>query len=178
MHPTGIINIVGSVGRFLILSALVSLAFIPQKLIAQTSYTVAYTYDAQGRLTSATYDDEWVIRYTYDANNNMTSRVIEAVGPTAAENLSGLPTEFALHASYPNPFNPTATISYDVKNAVNVRLTIFDVLGRQVATLIDEFKAPGRYSKTFNAASWSSGIYFYKVEMGDFRDVKSMLLVK
>ena len=143
-----------------------------------SSYTVAYTYDAQGRLTSATYDDEMVIRYTYDANNNMTSRVTEAVGPTAVEDLSGFPTKFALHPGYPNPFNPTATISYDVKDAVNVRLTIFDVLGRQVITLLDDFRVPGRYSETFNASHLSSGLYFYRVEMGDFRDVKSMLLVK
>ena len=91
---------------------------------------------------------------------------------------STVPTEFTLPPSDPNPFNHMITISHDVKDAVNVRLTIFDVLGRQVTTLLDDFRVPGRYMVTFNASRLSAGLYFYEIKMGDFRDVKSMMLVK
>ena len=147
-------------------------------LMAQAAYTVNYTYDDQGRVTSATYNDETAIRYTYDAIGNLTSRVIEPVGPTYSEEELGLPTRFALHASYPNPFNPTTTISYDVKTAVDVNLVIYDTLGRQVTNVVDAFRVPGRYQEAFDGRALSSGLYFYEIKMGDFRDTKSMMLIK
>jgi hypothetical protein len=108
----------------------------------------------------------------------MTSWVVESLGPTATEDDSDLPKEFALYPSYPNPFNPTTTISYDIREAVDVNLVVFDVVRRRVATVIDRFHVPGRYQEPFDARALSSGIYFFEIKMGDFRGVKSMTLVK
>lgn len=142
-------------------------------------YTVEYTYDVQGRLTRAALSTTYSISYTYDAAGNLLAA--ETGAPVSIEGVgeSGdLPSHFALHDSYPNPFNPTATISFDVKEPARVRLVVHDVLGRRVATLVDEERAPGRYRATFDARGLASGLYLYRIDMGAFRDVKTMLLVK
>ena len=89
-----------------------------------------------------------------------------------------LPQEFALAQNYPNPFNPSTTIRYELPQTAHVRIKIFDVLGRQVETLIDEEKEPGRYNIVVNAADLASGVYFYRIEAGDFRMVRKMLLLR
>jgi hypothetical protein len=88
------------------------------------------------------------------------------------------PAVYLLEQNYPNPFNPTTSISYSIPKAGNVKLTVFDVLGRDVAVLVNEFKTAGSYSLEFNASELSSGVYFYRIEAGDFKDVKKMTLVK
>ncbi len=89
-----------------------------------------------------------------------------------------LPERFRLSQNYPNPFNPNTTIHFDVKARERVLLRVYDVLGRVVATVVDAPYAAGRHRVVFDASALSSGVYFYSIEMGDFRDVKSMLLVK
>jgi beta-glucosidase-like glycosyl hydrolase len=91
-----------------------------------------------------------------------------------------VPTEFALSQNYPNPFNPETTISYQLSVASNVTLKIYDVLGREVATLVDEYKQPGIYSSTFYTlrSSLSSGVYFYRLATPTISITKKMVLVK
>ena len=89
-----------------------------------------------------------------------------------------VPTEFRLYQSFPNPFNPSAQIPFDVKNAVSVKLKIYDIIGREVRTLVDRRMEPGRYHAFFEAGKLPSGIYFYHIEMGRFREVKKMILLK
>ena len=89
-----------------------------------------------------------------------------------------LPQEFALHNAYPNPFNPTATIAYDLKEATNVKLVVFDITGRTVATLVEGWVNEGAHYAVFTAENLSSGIYFYKLNAGSFTDTKKMLLLK
>jgi alpha-glucosidase len=88
------------------------------------------------------------------------------------------PKEFALHQNYPNPFNPTTTINFSIADHNNVTLIVYDILGRKVVTLVNERKAPGRYSLAFDGSSLSSGIYFYKLEAGKFSAIKKLMLVK
>ncbi len=88
------------------------------------------------------------------------------------------PEEFALLQNYPNPFNPTTTIKYSVADVANVKLQVFDILGRNVATLVNDVKTPGAYTVNFNAASLSSGTYFYRIEAGDFTSIRKMMLIK
>jgi endonuclease/exonuclease/phosphatase family metal-dependent hydrolase/uncharacterized protein YdeI (BOF family) len=88
------------------------------------------------------------------------------------------PTAFALEQNYPNPFNPTTTISYALASPSEVKLEVFDVLGRTVATLVNSRQAAGTYSVNFNASRLSSGIYFYRLQAGAFVATKKMLLVK
>ena len=85
---------------------------------------------------------------------------------------------FALHQNYPNPFNPTTTIAFDVPHATNVELTVFDMLGRQIAMLVNKRYEPGRYDVRFDASRFASGVYFYRVRMGDFEQTRKMLLVR
>jgi len=89
-----------------------------------------------------------------------------------------IPQVFSLEQNYPNPFNPTTVIRYSVAEASNVKLQVFDVLGRNVATLVNEVRAPGVYSVNFDATRLSSGTYFYRVEAGDFTSIKKMMLIK
>ena len=91
---------------------------------------------------------------------------------------SKLPFGFELHQNYPNPFNPETTISYKVQAASQVSLKVFDVLGREVATLVNEFQQPGSYVKTLHATSLPSGIYFYRLQAGSFISTKKMILLQ
>jgi hypothetical protein len=78
----------------------------------------------------------------------------------AGEGPAGIPGTFALYQNYPNPFNPATQVRYDVPVASTVRLAVFDVLGREVGTLAEGFRAAGSYNATFSAAGLSSGVYF------------------
>ena len=89
-----------------------------------------------------------------------------------------VPNYYALGQNYPNPFNPSTKIEYAIPRAGNVSLIVYDILGRQVATLVNEFKNAGVYTLDFNASSLASGVYFYKIQSGTFSDTKKMLLVK
>ncbi|TAL65255.1 MAG: T9SS type A sorting domain-containing protein [Bacteroidetes bacterium] len=86
--------------------------------------------------------------------------------------------EFKLEQNYPNPFNPVTTINYQVPVKSFVSLKIFDILGREVATLVNEEKQQGKYSVEFNESKLSSGVYFFELNAGDFRSVKKMTLLK
>jgi subtilisin-like proprotein convertase family protein len=97
---------------------------------------------------------------------------------TGIVNTITVPGKYGLKQNYPNPFNPTTTISYNLPKVSNVKLVVFDMLGRQVRTLVNERKAAGSYSVDFNASDLSSGMYFYKLAAEDFADVKRMVLIK
>ncbi len=88
------------------------------------------------------------------------------------------PSEFKLEQNYPNPFNPSTVISYQLAVSSNVSLKVYDMLGREVATLVDEFKPAGSYEATFDAGSLSSGVYLYKLTTGDFIQTKKLILMK
>ncbi len=95
------------------------------------------------------------------------------------------PTEFVLEQNYPNPFNPSTTIQYSIPSSVignkdfrSVQLKIYDVLGREVATIVDREQAAGNYSIVFDASGLTSGLYFYKLSSGGFISTKKMILIK
>jgi len=94
------------------------------------------------------------------------------------DEIVGIPSTFALHQNYPNPFNPSTTISYDLPVRARVKLVIYNLLGQEVATLVNGEQEPGRYNVKFDASGLPSGIYFYRLEAGKFVDVKKMILVK
>ncbi len=89
-----------------------------------------------------------------------------------------LPKTFALHQNYPNPFNPTTVINYELPKATYVRLTVYDMLGREVATLVNETQDAGYKSVEFSASNLPSGIYVYRLTAGTFVEVKKMLMIK
>jgi len=98
--------------------------------------------------------------------------------PTGVEQISEIPEKFNLGQNYPNPFNPTTTISFSVPSSGITSLKIYDVLGNEVATLVNEEKPAGNYEVNFNASSLSSGTYFYKLQAGSFIETKKMILLK
>ena len=94
-----------------------------------------------------------------------------------------IPDEFALHQNYPNPFNPTTNISYDLPKNKHVSLVIYDVMGRNIRSLINEKKSAGYYRVYWDAKNdigepVSAGMYIYTIEAGEFRSVKKMVLLK
>ena len=89
-----------------------------------------------------------------------------------------IPTVYSLSQNYPNPFNPTTNFQFSIVNLQLVSLKIFNILGQEVTTLVNEFKQPGVYQVTWNAGGLSSGVYFYKLQAGSFTDVKKMILAR
>jgi hypothetical protein len=89
-----------------------------------------------------------------------------------------VPTEYILSNNYPNPFNPTTTIDFSIPEQTNVRVIIYDALGNQVDVIADGVKSAGTYSVKWNASNHASGIYFYKLEAGNFIQIRKMVLMK
>jgi hypothetical protein len=87
-------------------------------------------------------------------------------------------TDYTLSQNFPNPFNPTTTISYALPQDGMVTLKIYDALGREISTLVNEFKQTGRYTASFDASKLSSGVYIYKLTSGKYTATKKMMLVK
>jgi hypothetical protein len=91
---------------------------------------------------------------------------------------AGLPKVFALEQNYPNPFNPSTTIRYQLPVASEVKLEVYDVLGKKIATLVNERQSAGSYQVVWNASGLSSGTYFYRLQAGTFVETKKMIMVK
>ena len=91
---------------------------------------------------------------------------------------TNVPDKFSLHQNYPNPFNPATTIKFDIRTAAFTKLTVFDVLGREIQTLVNEELKTGSYSLVFDGSEYNSGVYFCRLTSGDFTETKRMLLIK
>jgi len=94
------------------------------------------------------------------------------------EELVGIPEGFILMQNYPNPFNSTSVIKYSIPQSSQVSLNIINVLGSEIETLINEEKPVGTYELEWNAASLPSGVYFYRLQAGDFVQTRKMILLK
>lgn len=115
---------------------------------------------------AAAYNFTAGTRYTFDC-------------PTGIQPISqGIPHTYQLEQNYPNPFNPATEIKYSIPKLGLVKLVVYDILGREVKTLVNEMKQPGNYEIKFDGQNYASGVYFYKIEAGDFTAVKKMVLVK
>ncbi|MGB5895882.1 MAG: T9SS type A sorting domain-containing protein, partial [Ignavibacteriaceae bacterium] len=89
-----------------------------------------------------------------------------------------VPTEFTLYQNYPNPFNPATKIKYSIPKESEVTVKVFDILGAEVITLLNEEKEAGVYEVDFNAQRLASGVYFYRLQAGSFIEAKKMVLMK
>ncbi len=101
-------------------------------------------------------------------------------GPATGVNPIGnkIPSSFALRQNYPNPFNPVTNIEFDIPKSSQVRLVVYDIMGREVKVLVDEMLSAGSYRVRFDGSSLSSGIYFYRLISGEYTRTNKMLLVK
>ncbi|MBP9191689.1 MAG: T9SS type A sorting domain-containing protein, partial [Ignavibacteria bacterium] len=105
------------------------------------------------------------------------------IGPEEEDGLfisdeNEIPKEYSLKQNYPNPFNPNTNIQYDLPTDNFVTIKIYNVLGKEIATLINENKTAGRYIVSFNASKYPSGIYYYKIKAGSYEAIRKMMLIK
>ena len=123
----------------------------------------------------------WRVRASNEhgtSDYSMTANFMTGEHFTAVEANRGIPTAFILSQNYPNPFNPSTEIHYSLPRKTQVTLDVFDIQGRHVHALVNEAQSPGRYTVTFDAGDFSSGIYYYRLTAGSFVDVKKMILLK
>ena len=152
----------------------------PQIILFSSNGGTSWTLQSSG-----TNYDLYAVNFT-DAKNGITVGEMGTILKTsnggvtfvANENKTTLPNDIFLSQNYPNPFNPSTTINYSLAKAGNVRIAVYNLLGSKVATILNENKPAGNYSVNFNATELPSGTYFYKIEAGQFSQVKKMILMK
>jgi subtilisin-like proprotein convertase family protein len=145
------------------------------------------TFNPDNALSAFTGQDSygwWRLRVTDNANGDTGHigqycvQIFAGSVITGINNVSKIPTVYLLNQNYPNPFNPVTKINFEIPKQGLVSLRVYDVLGREVKSLINEVKAPGTYSVDFNGTDLSSGVYFYRLESNGFSDIKKMMLIK
>ncbi|MFC1569036.1 CARDB domain-containing protein [bacterium] len=139
------------------------------------SFTMNHPTDADARFA---FDLGW---FTEDAylDNVVLYGTGEATGIERKDNVSQSdPTSFNLHQNFPNPFNPSTTIRYTVPKICSVTLTIYDLLGREILTLVNETRTPGEYSTIWDGQGQATGIYLVRLTAGDFIETKKLILQK
>ena len=144
----------------------------------ERTFNIVFVKDNHGTGLDITTVPDTVIHY------DGSPQIITGIGNDKNE----IPLHFNLFQNYPNPFNPSTTISYQLSSTSHVTLKVYDVLGKEVKTLVDEVKGPGKYEVSFsteerstsgsNKTNLSSGVYFYRLTAGDFTAVKKMLLIR
>ncbi len=116
--------------------------------------------------------------YWDDFSFNAVTDVVTSVKPENTANAGMIPAAYTLEQNYPNPFNPSTRFKFSLPQAQFVTVKIYDVIGREIATLANEQMAAGRYTVEWNAARVPSGVYFYRIQAGDYSAVKKMMLLK
>ncbi len=119
-----------------------------------------------------------IIVVAFDSHTFVYDTSVVTTSPVVSVDENEVPTEFALFQNYPNPFNPTTIIRYQLPEASFVSLKVYDILGNEIETLINDYQQAGNYELKFNASNLTSGIYLYKLTTDKFTDVKLMMLVK
>lgn len=119
-----------------------------------------------------------LIIYKYGATlvDSLTGLLLTVT--SAPERSDRIPSSFKLLQNYPNPFNPATQISYTLARASTVTLTVYDILGREVTTLVNEKQEPGNHSVSWNASTVPSGVYFYTLRSGTEHDVKRLVILR
>ena len=116
----------------------------------------------------------WVV-----GGNGRILKTTNGGGPIGIQPIStNIPEEYLLYQNYPNPFNPVTTIRFDVPKTSFVKLAVYDILGKENETIIDEQLSSGTYEIQWNASGYTSGVYFYKIRAGDYVSTKKMVLLK
>jgi len=109
---------------------------------------------------------------------SISNSAFSIIIPNGLENTSEIPAEFKLSQNFPNPFNPATVINYQLPENSFVSLRVFDMIGNEVATLVNEEKQAGYHTVTFNVKNISTGVYFYQIKAGEFSATKKLILTK
>jgi len=91
---------------------------------------------------------------------------------------NSVPKQYLLHQNYPNPFNPVTNIKFDIPQRSNVKISVYDILGKEISVLVNEELNTGTFEVNWDASNFPSGVYFYKIETEDYSESKKMVLVK
>lgn len=143
------------------------------------AYSVEYEYDGAARLVGFRLDAENSITYSYDDGGNITARITNGESDTASETDPTLPDRVRLHSAYPNPFNPSTVIGFDLPASQAVRIAVYDGIGRRVALLVDGEQPAGRHQVRWNASGLGSGTYFVRMTAeGDTAFTRAVMLVR
>ena len=105
-------------------------------------------------------------------------QAVKVAGFSTTDVEDEIPTDFCMNQNYPNPFNPSTTIAYQIPKEGIVTLKVYDVLGREVTTLVNENKVVGKYSVEFSSNQLASGTYFYRLTSADFTEIRKMILLR
>ena len=136
----------------------------------------------QSQKTSTEADKSTTINLEHQTvnaqNESRFELLITTDGSDGFAGLGDLPDEFTLNQNYPNPFNPTTVISYELPQSANVRLEVYDMAGRQVATLVSGQVAAGRHTVNFDASRLSSGVYLYRLQAGSSVQTRKLTILK
>src|SRR4030095_15573241 len=142
------------------------------------------------KTVTTTLDASWIaancnlVVFVYKDNNPLYSAAVEQTptqsitNPLGIEEWGEVPDKFALEQNYPNPFNPVTRFKYSVPHDGNVSLKVYDALGNEVAVFVNGFLKAGSYNAEFDASQFGSGVYFYTLTAGDFRETRKMILTK
>ena len=125
---------------------------------------------------SMTVSDEYAFAGTA-LNGGVWRRSLSDITSTE-EHTTVLPSRFNLSQNYPNPFNPSTTFRYSIPNESKVIIKVYDILGKEITTLLNEEKSAGSYEVDFNAVNLPSGVYFYQLKVGEYTNTKTMILIK
>ncbi|MCD6564651.1 MAG: T9SS type A sorting domain-containing protein, partial [Bacteroidales bacterium] len=119
------------------------------------------------------------VRSYNESGTSDNSNVIHVTTPNSIDLLNNcIPDKYFLYCNFPNPFNPTTSISYDIPEKSNVKITILDISGRVVENLVDKTQEPGHYQISWDASGHPVGVYLYRITAGQFTDVKKCILLK
>jgi hypothetical protein len=150
--------------------------YIDYNVWANCDYSASVPHFNVRYKIKAVDNTDWTSVFSDFVSNQ--SLVVKINTPDNYTNNSNLPNSFNLYQNYPNPFNPETNIQYDLPKDVFVSIKIYDLLGREIKTLVNEFKNAGSYIVSFNGSEFASGIYFYKIKAENFVQVKRMVLIK
>ena len=163
-----------------LIGALVAV-FLPAIIMAQGGILPASGFVSNGNISLVFSAGETIVGEF--GNESMSLAVVSipdiSVIPTSTEGIDDLPKEFGLSQNYPNPFNPSTTIKFALPKAANVSIDVFNILGRRVASLVNQRKNAGNHTTQFQASNLSSGVYFYTLRIdGKVLKSQKMLLIK
>ena len=136
-----------------------------------SSNTAVMSVTGQGLIGTSQYQNTQIVSGFF-ADTLLRGNIV------AVRDEDELPKQYVLSQNYPNPFNPSTTIHFELPRAAHVILKVYNILGEEVVTLIDEEKTAGKYDVKFDGMRFSSGVYVYRLTSGDFVSTKKLILIK